>query len=71
MLYCRANEKCNAMCIASPHSVTVNSIYIIKSNGSVTNALCDGQCEFRFRPVVCLNSNVCLEKTEDGVYTIK
>lgn len=57
--------------LASPHAAGKNSIFSVTEGASVSDVFCNENGSQSLRPVICLNSNVYLEKTADGVYTIK
>ena len=66
------SEKTNAyaMWLASPSAGTSNDVVSVDYTGIVRNY--DGYSNYSngFRPLVCLKSDIHLEKSEDGNYTI-
>lgn len=68
-----SNEKANSMWVASPMSVNVaysnSALAEVRYKGDVAYGFCNSN-DNGFRPLVCLNSNVQLEKSADGTYKI-
>ena len=66
----RITKKAEAMWLSSPSTIGSDCVLYTACDGSVNrhnyNANYAG-----FRPLVCLNSNVQLEKISDGIYGIK
>ncbi len=66
-------EKASSMWVASPSPSNVaysNGILVgVRNNGNVTHQFCNNK-DAGFRPLVCLNSNVRLEKSANGTYKI-
>ncbi len=58
-----------AMWLASPSAYGSSSVMDVYSNGDVSGASYDND-RLGFRPLVCLKSDIHLEKSEDGNYTI-
>ena len=61
--------KANAVWVASPSIGGADHIFYVNSNGGVHRGLYN-QNNIGFRPLVCLKSDVQLQKNADGTYTI-
>lgn len=65
-----SEEKANAMRISSPSVSYDNCIMRLASEGGVSYTGVIGEND-GFRPIVCLSSEVKLQKIEEKIYTIK
>ena len=60
--------KANAVWVAHPSIGGADHIFYVNSNGGVRKRLYN-QNNIGFRPLVCLKSDVQLQKNADGTYT--
>ena len=64
-------KNANSMWISSPSAVNAEAVMRVRDNGTTNYDYYSNDAIHGFRPIICLKSNVHLEKQEEGNFVIK
>ena len=67
-IYTKSNEKASSVWLASPYDTAVGEAFSV--SGNYIRPAVDSGANKGFRPIVCLKSEVQLNKKSDGTYTL-